>query len=85
MLSPSNGFVLAPASDPTGHGQETLGILFVDSDGSTKRVGVYIVNHNSAGPILVLGPADSDPAYTLTASPTALTVPGSTLATSVVS
>jgi len=78
-LSPTQGFVLVSMSDPLGNGQETLGIGYVDANGTVKRAGVWIINHAGSNPELVVGAADSDAAYQVTTTTTTITVAGGSL------
>lgn len=79
MLGPTNGFALVKTDDPTGNGMDALGLVFIDANGAVKNCGVHVVMHNSDGPQLVLGSADTDPAYTTTDAPTVVTIPGQSL------
>jgi hypothetical protein len=43
------GLALMDADDPTGNGEPTVEVVWIQSDGTIVHAGVYFYQHNSAG------------------------------------
>jgi hypothetical protein len=77
-MNPLANFHLKDSADPTGNGQITKEIVYIDPTTQTEyRLAVFLTVHNSDGPQIILGAADSCPAYTISAtSPQSVSVSG---------
>jgi hypothetical protein len=77
-MNPLANFHLKTFADPTGNGQATKALVYIDPTTQAEyRLGVYVSVHNSDGPQIMLGAADSNAAYTISAtSPQSVSVSG---------
>lgn len=72
-------FHLHPGTDPTGNSMVTSSLVYIGTDGTVYRTGYNLCIHNSDGPVIVIGPADANPAYNLVQDAQTVTLPQGSL------